>query len=485
MNRSFLLLVTMAVAAAFTLGQAIPTTNTIYPPGTAQFYVDGVTGSDSTGNGMSPATAWRTITNGYNNIRTLPGLALLNVDEGTYSESSGETLPIVMESGKFISGRNAHTTIVNVESSSSGFLFDAVNGPFDRLSGAYLERLTIRGTNLDRESGARTLRNSGTGILLIGNGKACGLTAPELEALIIYGFDRAVAGEYVNPWISNCTITQNENGIWNGGNPCCPEWTVRNSIVSENNTIDIRNVESAYVSFSIFDPAKAVSVNTLGDPCNPTPLVPQIGVNGNIFPFPVGFIQPNPTLVFSTGLYQEYDFRLNVFSGAIGQGIWTGSLYDAEGYGNMRLGPQFPIVGNPPVDIGADQYNLFRVEPLARSYVVGAEQTGIWGNGHVLIMNGLAGSDCWYLIYDFISGTPDLVNPPGFTPGVGGLIWIDPLLPTLFSFPVATIPTPAFPVYVGLPITPNPLVLRVSCQNLNINPAGSLLCEAQDMPFVY
>ena len=63
----------------------------------ADWYVDAQNGSNAN-NGLSPATAWRTLTHSLATIPA-PGTQTLHIAPGTYDAALGEAYPLVMRPG--------------------------------------------------------------------------------------------------------------------------------------------------------------------------------------------------------------------------------------------------------------------------------------------------------------------------------------------------------------------------------------------------
>ncbi|MBI1382520.1 MAG: DUF1565 domain-containing protein [Planctomycetaceae bacterium] len=374
-----------------------------YPsPAPLQFYVSKSTGNDA--NPGTQASPWQNLQYAYgtgiDNALTAMSLptttpAVLIVEEGYYAPSNGETFPIVMKSRRYVVGENAHSTIVSLEGNSN-IVFHFAGGDFEPDDGAYLDRLTIRntGTAVGTEppfaasdfwsvrdsmgmrhnpipaSGADQSAFHGLGIVVESStpGECAQMpTAPTLANLVIYGFQIAIWDDNGAPQLLSSTVAGNWIGLGQFDQACCTDWTVRNCILVGNYT-DMEGIAAQSVSFSSFETA----LPGFGLNCG---LPPVAGVNGNqnFSLGAVAFVQPQPSPLPSASLIEaEFDLRLTALSAVRGQGVWTlpytssAPVYDAEGFANPRVDTWWGALNTASSDMGADQFNEFRLQTLAR-----------------------------------------------------------------------------------------------------------------------
>jgi hypothetical protein len=362
-----------------------------YPPNTRFFYVSKTAGDNL--NDGSSASPWKDLSYAYTAMATAVAAtgnpyapAALIVEPGYYAPSNGETFPIRMRALKFISGMDAHTTIVSVEDASSeAFTFfgrsnpllpaNPLNGPFRREEGPYLERLTLR-NSLATDASNITPTTGRSGIYMYGESwdpttgtyvGDCDITQPTVAQLVVYGFNSGIRAQYAQPRVTDCTIVLNEYGLVTGGAPCCPDWEVINCVVNGNTITDLVEIDAAGVQSTNFTSA------TVGGTCGvDVGDVPVPGAGSNLdFPFAdLAFVNSQPTFYAPQNLDPEFDFRLRANSPLRRAGHWTWAsdpkrpLWDGEGFANLRL----ELANTGPSDIGADQFNSFRLEPLIRIF---------------------------------------------------------------------------------------------------------------------
>jgi hypothetical protein len=367
-----------------------------YPQGTRYFYVSKTAGNNA--NDGSVNRPWKDLSFAYEEMfRSIVNTtgdqfapAALIVEPGYYAPSNGEQFPIEMKAFKFIGGMDAHTTIVSLEQSGSSiFRFigrqtqsgvpDARLGPFYRTDGPYLERLTLR-NSLAMDASNITPVGTSRGIEM--NGQTwdpsigffvnnCKIVQPTLAQLVVYGFGFGILADPAEPRIVDCTIVNNTTGLRVSGIfgcvPPCTKLEVVNSVVN-GNTVDLFNVDQAGVSFTNFTVATAggacsgmgVTPPTLGGPAQ-NPAIPFGSLK---------FVNAQPPAFIPTVLEQEFDFRLDVDSPLRHIGRWSWApdpltpLWDGEGFANLRMGTTTTVRS----DIGADQFNSFRLEPLFRVF---------------------------------------------------------------------------------------------------------------------
>lgn len=134
------------------------------------WYVDAQNGSNAN-NGLSPASAWRTLTHALATIPA-PGTDTLHVAPGTYDAALGEVYPLVMRPGLLLSGDQGSSATV-LESAGATLLWFESNS-------------ATTGYTFDASSGAEglTLRNSSAGIEMRTNWNP---VSPAFRDLVITG----------------------------------------------------------------------------------------------------------------------------------------------------------------------------------------------------------------------------------------------------------------------------------------------------------
>src|SRR5258706_9338098 len=135
------------------------------------WYVDAQNGSDSN-NGLSPATAWKTLTHALAAIPLPPASATLPIAPGTYDAALGESYPLVMRPGlRFVGDQGSSSTILE----SAGLTLLTFDSFF-----------STTGYTFDASSGADglTLRNSLVGIEMSTNWNP---VSPSFHDLVIQG----------------------------------------------------------------------------------------------------------------------------------------------------------------------------------------------------------------------------------------------------------------------------------------------------------
>jgi hypothetical protein len=372
-----------------------------YPPGTTFYFVSKTAGDNVNGNGSVNAP-WRDISFAYPamvaDVIAQTGNpyapAALIVEPGYYAPSTGESYPIRMQANKFIGGVDAHTTILSLDQEvGQNLIFEflgnraqaaATNdprfGPFAQDDGPYLERLTLRDTApLDASNIAPRGTTRGIGLfsqtidpvtgLLVAD---CDFMNPMVAELVIYGFHWGIKAEYARARVTDCTIALNDVGIETGGVPCCPEWDVVNCVVNGNSVLDLNEIDAGGVLFTNFTTA------AVGNLCVPPDVgalpentATQPGSTNPALAFAtLGFVDP-VAMPLAPGILEfEFDFRLTAASPLRGMGAWGPGpapfrpFWDAEGFANLRL----ELTSAGPSDIGADQFNSFRITPFTRRF---------------------------------------------------------------------------------------------------------------------
>jgi hypothetical protein len=251
--------------------------------GNTDFYVDD--DGDNTNDGLTPATAWKTITYALNRIADCipsPSGITLHVAAGTYDPTLGETFPLVMLDGVSLAGAGAETTILDAQGtdkviycyyidtgeSIEGFTIKNGNGYYAdggiycyyssptiincTISGNlastgggiycyYMSALTITNCTIRGNSATRSSYGRGGGI-------SCGYKSPAMISNCIISSNTAtrtgggiIFDSIFSPaTITNCTISSNKiAGSWGGfgGGIACIDiapTNISNCIISGN-----------------------------------------------------------------------------------------------------------------------------------------------------------------------------------------------------------------------------------------------------------
>lgn len=203
-----------------------------------QFYVDGTNG-DNTNDGLSPATAWKTITHA---LATIPALITLNennkavvhVAASTYDTIMGggdaETFPLVMKKYISLLGNGYTDTVIDAQQTGTVFLFSTAADIDDTV--------TVDGFTV---TGGRNYMGGGFTILT---------ASPTIKNCLITGntaYDRFGGGiymEYSNVTISNCIFLNNSAPLLRGGGISCHYF----SNVSITNCTFVNNLAGSNVN---------------------------------------------------------------------------------------------------------------------------------------------------------------------------------------------------------------------------------------------
>ena len=256
------------------------------------FYVNGTTGSNAN-DGLTPATAWKTITHALSTIPTLIMLnennrALVHVAASTYNTTMGggdvETFPLIMRDYVSFLGAGYNGTIINADQTGSvikseltdNFTIDGFTitggrairgGGFDlRYSSPAIKNCRITGnTATDINGGGIYLKQSSPAII---NCLITGNSAPNQNGGAISCADHS------EPTITNCTIMGNEAGdgyLQGGGalyigNLSAP--TVTNCILWDNypDEINVKDSPVPSVTYSCIEGGYTGTGNTALDP---------------------------------------------------------------------------------------------------------------------------------------------------------------------------------------------------------------------------
>jgi hypothetical protein len=360
-----------------------------YPHGTTFYYVSKTAGDNA--NDGSVNAPWKDLSFAYeemfrdvvNTTGDPYAPAALIVEPGYYAPSNGEQFPVQMKAMKFIGGMDAHTTIVSLEDTSTSiFTFvgqsspfaplHPVNGPFGREDGPYLERLTLR-NSLATDASNITPTIGRRGIYMDGVSWStsagvwegdCSITQPTVAQLVIYGFNWGIRAHYAQPRVMDCTVVLNGAGLSTSGLPCCPDWEVVNCVVNGNTVWDLAGIGAAGVHNTNF------TTTYVSSGCGFPIALPVAGIGSNpAIPYAsLRFVDDTALATPGISPAPEFDFRLRVDSPLRGLGAWSWStpnnrpLWDGEGFANLRV--ELTTAGNS--DIGADQFNSLRMEPLTR-----------------------------------------------------------------------------------------------------------------------
>ena len=135
------------------------------------WYVDALNGSNAN-NGLTPGSAWKTITHALGTIPTAPASHTLHIAPGTYGPALGESFPLVMRPAlRFVGDQGSASTIL-AGAGATLLLFDS--------------DFTSTGYTFDAASGADglTLQNSDVGIVM---GTDWNPVSPSFHDLVIQG----------------------------------------------------------------------------------------------------------------------------------------------------------------------------------------------------------------------------------------------------------------------------------------------------------
>jgi parallel beta-helix repeat protein len=203
-----------------------------------QFYVDGTNG-DNANDGLTPATAWKTITHALATIPTLTALnensrALVNVAASTYDTIMGggaaETFPLVMIKYISLQGNGYADTTIDAQQTGTVFLFSTAADTDDTVT---VDGFTVTGGRNYMGGGFTILTANPT----IKNCRITGNTA----------YDRFGGGiymEYSNVTIANCIFTNNSAPLLRGGAISCHYF----SNVSITNCTIVNNLAGSEVN---------------------------------------------------------------------------------------------------------------------------------------------------------------------------------------------------------------------------------------------
>lgn len=450
-----------------------------FPTGTQLFYVDKYVGDNGNTGGVNDP--WQDLGFAYTqmvavmNEEAPESPSALIVAPGYYAPSTGEAFPIGMEPLRFIAGTDANTTIVALEGTGSVFNFLSMDPKnpriFAREDGAYLQRLTIRNTGIfapdlasgDPESpylrieswsalGFEVYPGSSIGIAMAAaqdEGTACFAVQPTLLQLVMYGFTRAISGEYVGPLVLDCTIVRNQNGLWAAddagqANPCCAVfWEVANSVVNLNTEVDLQNLSEGNVSYSSWE--TWATSNCVG-------VVEPIRGAGSTNPdyttdeVTTSFIYPPQLDVLGLASFPEFDleFDLRLVANSVLRqlGAFAGMpsstypvLWDGEGFMNLRE----DLVPGTEICIGADQFNSLRFGPLRRLFVAPPVSTP------AVVTLDLTRVGTYVFSSSAISEVDFVFTPLGTTEA------------TVWAVPILALPnSPSDPGYLAAPWIANP-----------------------------
>jgi hypothetical protein len=417
-----------AVAALWVVAStAAAQVQTTPPAGYQNYFVDKRHGCNAN-NGLTPATAWQDLSYGY---AQLPPMSVLNVGEGYYTTATGEAFPIQMKAQCLITGRNTFTTIVGETGSTNLFHFySGTGGPYLPGDGPYLSRLTLRGANI--------------GVDLSGGVLGGGDCEPLLHTLAIYECATAIRGEICGPHVYDCSISLNTNGLLKLVfiPDDCATWEVVNSIVRDNSGTDLTNIDRLEITHSDF----ATAVIGAGPAAFCSYVVPCHGAgpgcNNNVN-LPPGYVNaaPSPTPIPPSNAIPEFDFRLAPTSPLRGLGVASGVPDDGEGVGNPRTLPYnaSSVIVEAP-DIGADEYDLLQIGPLARGIEHADPYSACTATANVKCgadsermsfrTDGESSDHPWLGLHDyFVLPVPPVLPPITYAPPIFGSLYIVPKAP--------------------------------------------------------
>ncbi len=171
------------------------------------YYVDAAGGSNAN-DGLTPATAWKTITYALSQVTgTANNQAIINVASGTYNTTMGggdaETFPLQMESYVSLKGAGCKTTIIDAGQTAGVIRCFIVND------------VSIEGF---------TLRNGWAvrgGAIFMYYSSAIAVTGCRMTDNTAFGTDGgAIFAHGTSPAITNCVIANNSAVEYGGGIAC-------------------------------------------------------------------------------------------------------------------------------------------------------------------------------------------------------------------------------------------------------------------------